>query len=1364
MARREKKPVHKEVMTEGKRNMKKLMKSVLACLLAFAMVLTVMPVNSYAAAKKSVVVTNQKQLEKALKNGATNIVIKTNKNVKITIPATKKAAKASISIQAKNATITNKASVKSIVIKDAKAFVESGKNNDIKITDSKLSLTVAKESKGADIKVAKKDAEIKVVAKGDVASVTVAKTADVTLTVNKTATVASVNVAAKGATVDLNAKGTVSDVKVSKKAADTKLNINASGKVENVQIDAKADVAVAGSTTEAVKVTVNAKDTTIKAETAVETTLNADAKVDLSKGAEGSKVTTAENVKVDVANNTTDKVTVTDSTGKETSVDAGKTETTKDESKKDDQKKDDQKKDDQSSGGSSGGSSGTVTPTPTPSEPKKPEIVGATKTSIIIKAVTGQAYACVESGKKVGEDDFEWPLDDDIDELGNIEISGLDSTKKYEIYTKNQTSDPIKADQIVDLSKQKETVVLFDNSTTTLSGEGIWNDNNEQLIISAPIDFEFCVYGKDSENWRWDVGMDSNQPGIRFNGFPDGIIKFEITPEFTGDRTGSFKFDYQVGTGNDGEFSPIVKREYTVNYKISEDDWNSFKKNSIPELKNISVTAADMISLRFDVLVPEKISKDVVSVKDGSGNLVAIESITRDTQNEYRYNITLGQNLKNGKYNVEITVYDKRCTQMFEYTDSVWEPMNKVKTVVVQQLNKTYTPQGASLSSCEETFKEELNQAFSDSNINTEKLGVYVGVDGYWIQFIDGKLFCSIEVDILSGSAKYELNQDVEFTLSQKPEIFGATKTSIVVNPIVGLEYTYVKSGEEIGKDAKWYGYDDYDDHDHIIFDKLDTTSYNVYYRMAESPNNISQATVVDLTQKQETFAVVSDSNEEYAENAYYNWKEGQLVVDVFIEPDVVVYDQNGFVVDEYDYSIDDKDSKSVVYQGAEADGYGIMISFAVADTCKAEQDYTFNFDFNVIAEKNSNVIIGNKNYKVTFNIPQKEWDKKNENSDAKLVDTWVNGADEIVLRFDNTVPSNISPSDVEITGDAKKLAIASIQKGENGFPGYFIKLVSPLADASYTGSINVNNTNYPINFTYKASDWSIAKSILDSALSELKRTHTEDANAFSELYYGDAILRELSAFVDRTVKGNYDRTVAHGAGVSTLDMSVEDGKIEVSMVVSVRYGQSNANVKCVVPYELCATPNVVAATKNSIIVRSVKGLEYACVKAGDDLSKAVWFDWTYAVGGCIEIGNLETTTYEVYYRLTDGEEKVSEATSVDLNDKLDTAIVFVSPVTGFKGTVSNNVVSVIGFMPYYKVYGKNEETYDFNVVVSDDSAQKGISFSNYQNSLQFKLDENYTPKGDDSFEFTYQVIGADNAVIGEKTCTVSFYCFAGNN
>ena len=492
--------------------------------------------------------------------------------------------------------------------------------------------------------------------------------------------------------------------------------------------------------------------------------------------------------------------------------------------------------------------------------------------------------------------------------------------------------------------------------------------------------------------------------------------------------------------------------------------------------------------------------------------------------------------------------------------------------------------------------------------------------------------------------------------------------------------------------------------------------------------------------------------------NAYYNWDEGQLVVDVFINPDVVVYDQNGFVEEYDDYSIDDKQSEYVADWRAKADGDGIMISFVVADTCKVNKDYTFDFDFNVMAGEDSDVTIGRKNYDVTFKIPEDEWDKKNENSDAKLVDTWVNDADEIVLRFDNTVPSNISPSDVEITGDAKKLAIASIQKGENGFPGYVIKLVSPLADASYTGSINVNNTNYPINFTYKASDWSIAKSILDSALSKLTQIHTEVANSFSESYYVDAIQKELFDFVKRTVEENkYDTFVSHGAGVSTLDISVENGKIKVSTVVSVYCGQSNANVECVVPYELCATPNVVAATKNSIIVRGVKGLAYACVKAGDDLRQAPWFEWTAADNdGCIEISNLETTTYNVYYRTDDV--NVSKATTVNLNDKMDTAIVFVSPVTEFEGAVSNNVVSVIDFMPYYNVYGNSKEPYDFNIVVSEKDTKRGIVFSNYQNDLQFDLNKTYVPQEEDSFEFTYQVIDkADRRVIGEKTCTVSF-------
>ena len=82
-----------------------------------------------------------------------------------------------------------------------------------------------------------------------------------------------------------------------------------------------------------------------------------------------------------------------------------------------------------------------------------------------------------------------------------------------------------------------------------------------------------------------------------------------------------------------------------------------------------------------------------------------------------------------------------------------------------------------------------------------------------------------------------------------------------------------------------------------------------------------------------------------------------------------------------------------------------------------------------------------------------------------------------------------------------------------------------------------------------------------------------------------------------------------------------------------------------------------------------------------------------------------------------------------------------------------------------YKVYGNNKEPYDFNIVVSEKDTKRGIVFSNYQNDLQFDLNETYVPQEEDSFEFTYQVIDkADRRVIGEKTCTVSFYCYADEN
>lgn len=664
--------------------MKKLMKSVLACALAFAMVLTVMPVNTYAANKKAVVVTNQKQLEKALKNGATNIVIKTNKNVKITIPASKKAAKASISVQAKNATITNKASVKSIEIKDAKAFVESGKNNDIKITDSKLSLTVSKASKGADIQVAKKDADIKVVAKGDVASVTVAKTANVTLTVNKNAIVDSVNVAAKGASVDLNAKGTVSDVKVSEKAADTKLNINASGKVENVQIDAKAEVAVAGSTTEAVKVTVNAKDTTIKAETPIDTTLNADTKLDLSKGAEGSTVTTGENVKADVANNTTDKVTVKDSTGKETTVDAGKTETKTDDGKKDDEKKDNQKTDD---------NSGTVTPAPIP------------------------------------------------------------------------------------------------------------------LRISSAM-----------------------------------------------------------------------------------------------------VCSSTEVRVYFNQTVPNEIATDQVVITDEAGNVVSVESVERGEPDTQAYFVTLSDVLKDGKYQVELTISNQKFVTSFLYDETVWTPLDAALKIVNEEFKKTHTVSVSGLESaeiCRQAFEKNLMAAINNDT-EAKKVQVEVETRDFEYEPDEGETIADnhkkvcIWIGLYMGkSANYMTDEFVDFECTgeaveaKAPEIVGVTKTSIIVKAEKGQEYIALDKNTDIStvNDDSWYGFNYADSNGNIEIEELASDITYVVYTRIHGLSPKAAANEISLSEKEGACVVFKECNTLLKGTVSYDEQSNGLKLNIpFIVNDVASF------------------------------------------------------------------------------------------------------------------------------------------------------------------------------------------------------------------------------------------------------------------------------------------------------------------------------------------------------------------------------------------------------------------------------------------------------------------------------------------
>lgn len=372
--------------------MKKFIKSAIVCVAAAAMLTTVAPVNTYAATKW-VTVKTQKELEAAIKKGTKNIKIATSKKVTFTIPndakLAAKLAKISFNVDATKATIKNNAKVKAITVTNADKFTENAKGNSIKVTDSDLKLTVTAKAEVKTITVAKTYAEVTVVADGKVANVDVAKKAavalkgksddaiavtakaegakitakvpvavtaekkveikikegaddstviakaDVKLNVEEKASVKSVEVQAAGADVTVAAKGTVAEVKVAESAEGAKLNI-------------------AGSTSESVKVTVAAKDTSIKAETAI------------------AVETASKDLNVAIDNKTDAKIEVTDPEGNKSTVDAGKTEETKPADKP-------------STGGSTGGTTGgsgssVVTYT-------KPELVSATA----IKFVSGGA-------------------------------------------------------------------------------------------------------------------------------------------------------------------------------------------------------------------------------------------------------------------------------------------------------------------------------------------------------------------------------------------------------------------------------------------------------------------------------------------------------------------------------------------------------------------------------------------------------------------------------------------------------------------------------------------------------------------------------------------------------------------------------------------------------------------------------------------------------------------------------------------------------------------------------------------------------------------------------------------------------------
>ncbi|MDD7332923.1 MAG: hypothetical protein PUG70_00850 [Lachnospiraceae bacterium] len=347
--------------------MRKRNARLIAGLMAVALVASTVvtqPSVASAAPTKTVTVKTQKQLNAALKDKTvTEVVIKTDKNVTLKIED-RKYSKISLTVSSPKATINNYGDFKKITVNDGKTFTDRGDGNNILVKDkNSLKLVAGKQSSDMDITVSKyaKNGKLTIVNNGDVDTINIkaantvvvrgnAKKTQPTITVNaanvdlttamnanvvlnKSATLTVANGTELGSLkVNANADITVAEgasvakVNVAKKASE--VNLVADGSVGNVILDSKATLSVSGDTKKAIAITNNAEGASINSSVKTDVTLNADASVSLDKGAEGSSVKAGkESVTPTVDNKTDSSVTVTDSTGKDTTVESGKSET-----------------------------------------------------------------------------------------------------------------------------------------------------------------------------------------------------------------------------------------------------------------------------------------------------------------------------------------------------------------------------------------------------------------------------------------------------------------------------------------------------------------------------------------------------------------------------------------------------------------------------------------------------------------------------------------------------------------------------------------------------------------------------------------------------------------------------------------------------------------------------------------------------------------------------------------------------------------------------------------------------------------------------------------------------------------------------
>ena len=396
------------------------------------------------------------------------------------------------------------------------------------------------------------------------------------------------------------------------------------------------------------------------------------------------------------------------------------------------------------------------------------------------------------------------------------------------------------------------------------------------------------------------------------------------------------------------------------------------------------------VRVYFNQTVPNEIATDQVVITDKTGNAVSVEKVERGNPDTQAYFVTLSNNaLKDGEYQVELTISNQKFVTSFLYEENVWAPLDAALEIVNKEFAKTHTVSVSGLESveiCRQAFEKDL-MAEIDKDTEAKKVQVKVETRNFEYEPDEGetiannhKMVC-IWIGLYMGeSTKYMTDAFVEFECTgaaieaKAPEIIGVTKTSIIVKAENGQEYIALDKNADISKvdDESWYGFNYADSNGNIEIEELASDITYVVYTRIHGLSPKAAANEISLSEKEGACVVFKECNTSLKGTVSYDEQSKELKLNIpFIVNDVASF-----------YGDEDCEGRILVKNSAgltlELESFiENEIQFNLCEKPSAKE-YNITFQYVVIVGDNE-VGIGEKEFTAHFTITQEDLNKIQE-------------------------------------------------------------------------------------------------------------------------------------------------------------------------------------------------------------------------------------------------------------------------------------------------------------------------------------------------------------------------------------------------